>query len=387
LPDDLSAAFAECPAIELEDAIEQLHALNAGVHRTLLQAIQAYIECDDWQLDGANSFEGWLSARLSISPRTAGEWVRAAESLSKLPEISHCYFEGTLSWDQVRQLVKFATPETDAELAERAKGLTANQLQRVARSERTISAAEDHNAFAHRTCYWRWDRERNWLELQAILPAADGAIVVKALERISSQALNESGDEVFISSTHRQADALVQLASQRLDADFDADRATVVVHVDGRRLADGSGVAELEGGAMVSIETALRLGCDGNKEIVVEDAEGRPIGIGRRSRQVPGWLIRQLRHRDDGCRFPGCNRKRWLHAHHLVHWAHGGSTDSENLILLCGFHHRFLHQQKWRVEGDPNGELIFVRPEGTRLKTRPQPLLPEIRRRLLPVPT
>jgi hypothetical protein len=55
--------------------------------------------------------------------------------------------------------------------------------------------------------------------------------------------------------------------------------------------------------------------------------------------------------------------------------------------LLCGFHHRFLHQRKWRVEGDPEGELIFIRPDGTRLKTGPQPLLPEIRRRLLPVPT
>ena len=47
--------------------------------------------------------------------------------------------------------------------------------------------------------------------------------------------------------------------------------------------------------------------------------------------------------RDGGCRFPGCTHDRWLHAHHIRHWANGGATDSENLVTLCGFHHRLVH--------------------------------------------
>lgn len=59
----------------------------------------------------------------------------------------------------------------------------------------------------------------------------------------------------------------------------------------------------------------------------------------------PGWLVRRIRRRDGGCRFPGCGRTRWTDSHHIVHWADGGATDSDNLITLCGFHHRFVHRR------------------------------------------
>jgi hypothetical protein len=62
------------------------------------------------------------------------------------------------------------------------------------------------------------------------------------------------------------------------------------------------------------LESIRRLACDGRIEWVPERG-GRPVGIGRRDRRVPGSVGRVLRHRDGGrCRFPGCGRKRWLHA-------------------------------------------------------------------------
>ena len=141
-------------------------------------------------------------------------------------------------------------------------------------------------------------------------------------------------------------------------------------------------MAELQDGPPLSIETALRLGCDSNKEVVVEDADGLPTGIERKSRQVPHWLVRQLRRRDEGCRFDGCGRRRWLHAHHIVHWAHGGATDRENLMLLCGHHHKLLHEGGWTVTGHPEHKLTFIRPDGRTLRTESPPLRTEIRERL-----
>ncbi len=100
---------------------------------------------------------------------------------------------------------------------------------------------------------------------------------------------------------------------------------------------------------------------------------------------MPGWLNRQLRRRDRGCRFPGCGRDRWLHAHHLCHWADGGPTDADNVVLLCRSHHRSVHEGHWVITGDPTGELGFVGPDGRRLLTEPAALRPEVRARLVPV--
>ncbi|MEA3019759.1 MAG: hypothetical protein QOI47_1283, partial [Actinomycetota bacterium] len=67
--------------------------------------------------------------------------------------------------------------------------------------------------------------------------------------------------------------------------------------------------------------------------------------------------------RDSGCRWPGCGRTALLHAHHITWWTHGGPTCEENLVMLCWFHHRLVHEGGWNVEGDPAGRLRFIGPQ------------------------
>jgi hypothetical protein len=124
----------------------------------------------------------------------------------------------------------------------------------------------------------------------------------------------------------------------------------------------------------------MTLACDGWIRAVIESSD-RPLGVGRRQRTVPRSLLRVLRHRDGGCRFPGCTRTRWVHAHHLIFWADGGRTDAANLVLLCSAHHRFVHEGGWRIEGDPAGELRFVHPDGRELRVGPPGLRPEVAER------
>jgi len=77
-------------------------------------------------------------------------------------------------------------------------------------------------------------------------------------------------------------------------------------------------------------------------------------------------------HRDGGCRFPGCDRPPgWCDAHHIVHWAHGGPTALDNLVLLCRPHHRLLHAG-FHVEVI-DGRPLFARPDGTALEDRAPP--------------
>ncbi len=75
-------------------------------------------------------------------------------------------------------------------------------------------------------------------------------------------------------------------------------------------------------------------------------------------------MVRMLKDRDLGCRFPGCERERWLKAHHVEHWADGGATRLDNLVLLCHDHHRLIHEGGWMIRGHPAKELSFHDPTG-----------------------
>jgi hypothetical protein len=131
-----------------------------------------------------------------------------------------------------------------------------------------------------------------------------------------------------------------------------------------------AGLCELEDGPALHPAVARRLACDAEVVALVEDRAGTPLGVGRRTRAVPAGLRRALRARDRGCRFPGCPEQRLVEAHHIVHWAHGGPTELANLVELCRFHHRLVHEGGWRIEGGA-AEPRFVRPEGRRLAPLP----------------
>jgi hypothetical protein len=140
-----------------------------------------------------------------------------------------------------------------------------------------------------------------------------------------------------------------------------ADRAEhrqVVVHVDAEALrGHDAGMSALENGVRVSAETSRRLACDATRVIVVHGKTGQAIDVRSRARLVSPALRRELEDRDRGCRFPGCNAT-WCDAHHIKHWADGGTTSLDNLVLLCAKHHRAVHEEKHSIM--PTGGRRFV---------------------------
>jgi len=123
-------------------------------------------------------------------------------------------------------------------------------------------------------------------------------------------------------------------------------------------------LSHLEDGTRVSPETSRRICCDAGVSEVRLDAKGHPLDVGRRRRTIPPALRRALELRDRGCRFPGCPVRHFTAGHHVRHWAEGGETKLDNLLLLCRHHHRLVHEGGWRVRWQNRGNPIFFDPRG-----------------------
>jgi hypothetical protein len=227
------------------------------------------------------------------------------------------------------------------------------------------------------------------------LPPELGAVLQRALEAAADR-LRQESDHTASAGTfldevtpgQRRADALVRVAECALSAGLDrgtaGDRYQVVVHVDAatlhRRVRPpvpddaGQAVVELNDAAVdVSAETAQRIACDVSVVVMHHGANGAVLDVGRKTRTIPAAIRRALAARDSRCQFPGCTARR-CDGHHITHWAAGGPTRLDNLILLCRRHHRVVHEDGYRVVRDRDGTVTFVQPDGVRLDAAPAPV-------------
>ena len=349
----------------------ELHSARAAAareQRRLLAAIVEIEASDTWRDDGARDFAQWLSAEIGISNWAARRWIRAAAALPHLPLINKAFLDTELSFDKVLELCRFATVETEGKLIRWARRVTVAAIRRRGNAH-DVALQDVLEAHRSRHLQYWWSDEGTRLWLEGGLPADQGAVVVAALDRMAGRLpdiidpdRDASNDETTIDE--RRADALYALCSARIASDPDADRATVVVHAQLKALvADGTDAGcEVERGPVLHPETVRRLTCDSRLQVVLHGEAG-VVGVGRMSRTAPAWIHRVMRHRDGGCTFPGCEMKHFLHAHHIQHWTKGGRTDIDNLVLVCGFHHKLVHEYGWNValKGD---RTTWTRPSG-----------------------
>jgi hypothetical protein len=171
----------------------------------------------------------------------------------------------------------------------------------------------------------------------------------------------------------------VRLSGTHIATDQDPDRATVIVHTYLDTLRGGTGVGETEDGAVFSSDVMRRLVCDSRIQLLIEDADGTPLGYGRTRRTAPPALRRVLVERDRVCCWPGCGRSDFLQSHHRIQWPDGGSTDASEMEMFCPVHHAYLHDHDIRIQGAPGGELRFFRPDGSEIVAGLPALEPEVR--------
>jgi hypothetical protein len=249
-----------------------------------------------------------------------------------LPLISEALASGELGIDKVVELSRLATSDTEAELLAWAERVPSGAIRRRAELEAKAGMEEVRSVEQSRFLRWSYLDEGRRVGVIAELPAADGAVVAQALERVATclPVLPGEEDPCFVDA--RLADALVVLCSGGMGSNEGSERTTVVVHVPVHALVgetdDGQGGGcRIGSDGVIHPSTARRLACDARIQVVVEDHHAQAVGMGRSTRDPSPAMSRQLTYRDGGCTFPGCGTRRYARAHHIRWWSAGGRTD------------------------------------------------------------
>jgi hypothetical protein len=342
--------------------------------RQRLRGIAKFDRSGRWALDGCRDMAHWLSLRYGWRALTAKRRVHAAHALEKLPLLSLALETGDLCEEKVLELARFATAANEAKLIKWAARVTFGTVRGRADVECSPPKEEIQEIERARKVEWWWSDGGTRFGLMADLPAAEGAIVAEALNRLAAEipslptdleiggAFGDRTREDTVSC--RRADALVMLCGEH--GAGKPNPATVHVSVDLQKILDGKVGAAVEGGGVVHPDALDMLLCDSRIQTVLTEG-GTPVGIGHARHDPPRWLRRLVEQRDNGCcTYPGCGMKRFTQAHHIVRWPEG-PTNLENLTLVCFFHHRLIHNHRWRVALGADGTAEWFRPNGKRV--------------------
>jgi len=374
----------------LEDQITELSGhINAATYR-LLVLIHEYDDYQGWEGPGMKSCAHWLNWKCGISLGAAREKVRVAHAIADLPLISSAFRLGQISYSKVRAITRVADANNEEYLLMIARHGTASHVERLVRQYRRVERIEmleqETELRRHRKLEWYVDDDGCWV-FKGRFTAEQGAIISEAIKRASESIWEEQksaqedmpfDQEPIDEVSANWADALERVAEGFLGKApgvvTGGDRCLITVHTRMDTLhEEGTGVkSDLESGACITAEATRRLACDCSMVEITQDHDGTMLSVGRKTRTIPPAIRRALTVRDGGCCFPGCTQRHHVDAHHIKHWADGGETKLENLVLLCRFHHSLVHEGGFGLQALANNQFEFSRPNSQVIEPAPK---------------
>lgn len=344
----------------LFERLAELQGQRNVIDAQIVDVVRALEEDDLWAVTGARSLESCVAWKTGSSQSNAHALAEVARRAEAFPRCVAGLRAGSLSLDQVAVIAERAVDGSDEHYAALAESATVSQLRTAlnlaprpdteppVEPERSVTKITD-DEFA----IWR-------VKLPHVEAAVFDAALQSHLDALVAEWKRDHGERDEASEQAPPfptvADAFMRLVEHGWDADAVArphgHRTTVVIHLDVE-----SGVGSLHLGPALSEAERRYLTCDSLVETWFEK-DGKPIGVGRETREIPRRIRRALEHRQSTCAVPGCGATRGLHAHHIWHWEDGGPTELWNLVLVCPFHHRLHHRKLIKIRGP--GEAVVV---------------------------
>ena len=383
---ELAAALACLPVAPMPGDIEELLALRDRLDAKISEVLRAFDAERCWAEDGSLSLTAWLAAHGRRSRKEAHREALTAKRLAQLPATAAAWAEGALSSSQVGAVVANVPAEHaglyaahEDELTPVLAALSVRDTAAAMRSWRLHAEAttDGSEPSSHPSELYLSETLAGRRELSGHVSDEDGAVVEAAL----AAAGRDFGpaELALLSAAERRAAALVDVCRWFLDNSTSTSsgsrtRPHVSVVVGLAELASG-GPGQLANGTPVPARSIEWLSCDSELHRIVMSGRSTVLDYGSSVRTISPALWAALVVRDRHCRHPGCDRPpSWCDAHHVVHFAKGGPTRLDNLVLGCTRHHHIWHDQGWELTLALDGTLRLESPNGLVLTSSPPSL-------------
>jgi hypothetical protein len=370
--DRLEAAIADFD-LHAENDLVDLRRLSAAIDRLqgkLCRVVHRAQKRGDHLL-AAQSPCSFVAATCQMSRNSAADRLCVGEQLESLPRIAGALSSGEIGYqaawvichlsEQLGEKRELIDEESWLGFAQRFTIKELRYLSYQARQQWDPEGMEREDEEDYEQRYLHLSPLGRMWKLDAVLDPQAGAALRTAIEALS----NRAGSADQRSPKQRRADALGAIVHHALDRGTlprrNGARPHVAVHTTIEGLRGGPG-STLEDGTPISAKTVQRLACDGTLSRVVK-AGSVVVDVGRATRSVSPAQWRALKARYRTCAFPGCDRPTsWTSPHHVEFWARGGRSDLPNLLPLCYYHHRLVHEGRWQVIRAGEG-FQFIPPE------------------------
>ena len=305
--------------------------------------------------------------RLRQSRGSAKRDVKLAGQLADLPNTSQALADGAITAQHARIIAEAAehTAVDEAALLTAAEREPTDVFGHTVRDHVNEKSADED--LQERRRRQRARRELSisrhsdgMYKLFGLFDPVAGARIDTALTAAAKKLRHHEDPTNRATVPQRYADALERLATANSAAGSQSTTFLVVAEYDavagrlaGARLADGTPLVADE---------LVKLAVEAKVLPAIFDVAGRPLWLGRASRDANDAQRIALAARDRRC--VGCGtRYNLCEPHHVVHWEHGGPTDIENLCLLCGdCHHNQVHTKGACIESAANGKHTLRHP-------------------------
>jgi hypothetical protein len=330
---------------------------------TFAQEAAEFATSDAWDEDGSVSAIDWMRFNCHMNAGAAANAIAVGESLERLPESHQAVVDGEIGFAHLVVMARTADDLDDRfdekVLVEKAKENSPGKFFYICQHARHAADPKQYAAELAEQVEQRRLKLSTWMDgsllISGQLDPVGGAALLTAIRPLA----RKSGAHDDRDQEQRNADALVELASGG------GSQAQIQVTSSIETLVGlaGSPAAEMEFSLPVSSKTIERLACDSSIARVLLNSESLVIDVGRSKRVVSEPGRRALAARDGTCRWTECDRPASRSAaHHLVHWIHGGTSDLDNLILLCHRHHRMVHEGGWQIVRGEGGRILTISP-------------------------
>ena len=359
---DLPGWLAAQSGAELGDAIIRGRQVIDRIEAVNGEATRRFEKAGGYRADGSLGMVPWLRTHGKLSAGAAAEHLETARQLEQLPRTEEALARGEIGYQHAVAMARTAehvgaaqVRKAESKLLKAAESMDPGQFVGVAKDFEHQVDAESALTEANRAHQRRYlqigEAMSGLVRIEGQVTPDAGAIIRTAIEPYAKPS---KGDER--TTGQRMADALLEVCRRGgtglVSGNGGGPRPQLIITAAVDTLAgiDGAPAGQLEWGGTVSAETVRRLACD--------SAITRITGLGEleweithASRTIPPSTRRALVARDHHCVFPGCDRPApWCDGHHLIFWADGGPTKLENLGLVCGPHHRKVHEEGWTLK-------------------------------------